>query len=244
MIDPGRPHGRGINRICSNVCRRTCGCPPRSVRPADSPRASRAPLVRGARMPHQYDDLAPPTACVGFRPLAQHAPAKPTQHCVGIRPPTQAHRKIVSESDRFPLPSLPRLPLKLRIRGKSRVKEGLRSGVTVLKLFGPGPYSARIPGAHTRRVRLYAPAPKAGHRAPSAPLVFRPGLPQFPRRFPAVTAVAKAFQVAPIRKDCPVALVVYDVVHVCGIDTLTPFGTLPAEWLPQELTRPQVIHPG
>lgn len=106
--------------------------------------------------------------------------------------------------------------------------------------FLTGGRSAKIPA---RRPRA---APERLSLPPSRPRLLRETLAvfvQFSRRFPAVTAVAQALQIAPIAEPCPVSLVVDDVVNVRRSDANPTLCALAAERLIQELRRPQVALP-
>ena len=88
--------------------------------------------------------------------------------------------------------------------------------------------------AHTQASRQFRP---------DLPPSFRPVSSHSRQRFPAVAAVAKALQIFGIREQRPVALVVHDVVHVCRPRADAPPGAFPAERLPQQLGRPQLLGP-
>ena len=118
----------------------------------------------------------------------------------------------------------------------------MRSGAFVRKLFwgGGGCKESRAP-AFAARLR------------PRQELVCLFSDPWFPpfllrlihhfRRLPAVTGVAQALEVPRVGEQCPVPLVVPNVIHVGGLGPDAMPVTLPAEWLPQELPLPEIIRP-
>lgn len=66
---------------------------------------------------------------------------------------------------------------------------------------------------------------------------------QFPRRLPAVAAVAQALQIAPVAESCPISLMVHDVVNVRCPDTKPALCALAAEGFAQNLRRSKIAFP-
>lgn len=98
--------------------------------------------------------------------------------------------------------------------------------------------------------KIPARRPHDAPERPSLPPLFRKLLRRtfavfmhFLHRFPAVTAVAQALQIAPVAELAPVSLVVDDVVNVRRPDAEPPLCALAAKRLTQELHRPQVTPP-
>ena len=58
-----------------------------------------------------------------------------------------------------------------------------------------------------------------------------------------MVVLAQALVVAWVHEEQPVTPVGLDVIHHRGPGSDAPLGTLPAEWLPQELGWPQVLRP-
>lgn len=98
------------------------------------------------------------------------------------------------------------------------------------------------PRARVRGVPAYPPVRGrsfAGKSCSKLPPFFA----HFRHCFPAVAGVTQALEVIPISKHLPAPSMVADVVHVGGWCPYAASGAFPAEGLPQELGRAEIIRP-
>lgn len=145
----------------------------------------------------------------------------------------------------FASPDCFRISAESPVGKKSRTEGGPRYSWPRRKLQQAG---GRVQG--TPQARAWAAVRPSVRRFPprSAPPK-RPVFAHFRRSLAGVATVAQALEVAGIRKHSPVALVVSDVVHVCGPRPDAVLSTLTAPRLPKELLTAQrlpvlcLVHP-